>query len=103
MPYSFVQVIPDFTVEEYRSVVEALGDEPFEGLLLHLAGPVDGGWRIIQVWRSADDYAHYARDRLWKALADSGGLSGTSAPLLEWLEVAHLVTSGREEVRELGP
>jgi hypothetical protein len=91
MTYAFVQVLPDLTPERYARVVAALGDGPFEGLVVHLAGPCEAGWRIIQVWRSAQDYSRFARAALWPALGSSGALAGASPPLFEWLEVAHVV------------
>ncbi|MEV4432914.1 hypothetical protein [Streptomyces sp. NPDC049555] len=32
----------------------SLSDMPVGGLLAHVAGPVDGGWRVTDVWESAE-------------------------------------------------
>jgi hypothetical protein len=89
--YAFVQILPGFSADAYARVRRELGDEPFDGLVVHLAGPCEGGWRVIQVWRTADDYARYERGRLWAALNRAGVLSGSSAPVLERLDITHVL------------
>ena len=98
MCYAFVQLFPDYPAASYWRVVDELGTEPFEGLLVHLAGPYEGGWRILQVWRSADDYARFARGRLWSAISSSNGMQGVSPPELEWLEFDHVIV-GTQNIR----
>lgn len=91
-PYAFVQVLPGFGAPDYGRVVSALGTCTFPGLLVHLAGPCEDGWRIIQVWESEDAYARFEREHLWQALSDSEAMAaGTAPPLFEWLEVQHVI------------
>ncbi|HEY8340512.1 MAG TPA: hypothetical protein VIK95_11610 [Egibacteraceae bacterium] len=101
MTYAYVQVLPGFSAERYEQVVRALGPGPYEGLLAHLAGPCADGWRIIQVWRDADDYARFERSRLWDALAETGAMSGSQPPQFEWLSLSHVVVGGPAEIDDL--
>jgi len=98
MTYAFVQYLPGVSSEGYARVVAALGSQPYGGLLAHLAGPCDGGWRIIQAWRSADDYAQFERSRLWDAVIASGIMSSASPPYVEMLDVRHLIVERSEVV-----
>lgn len=92
MTYAFVQVLPGYTAAQYDAVAEQLEDEQFPGLLVHLAGPCPDGWRIIQVWASADDHAEYARGPLARALDAAGGIVMGAAPLYEMIEIHHVLT-----------
>jgi len=38
----------------------------------HIAGPTDGGWRVISVWDSEEDFERFRSDTLIPALRDSG-------------------------------
>ena len=42
-----------------------LADWPVKGLLAHIAGPMPGGWRVIDVWqsRAAEAQAGFEKDR----------------------------------------
>ena len=86
-PYALVQDVPA-SWEDYRAFAEALGEDVPDGLILHVAGRTDEGFRIIAVWESRE-----ARERF-----DSGlrvvERSGAEATLRE-LEVEHLLRGGR--------
>lgn len=50
--HAWIQDVP-VGVDEYRQIVERLGAEPMEGLLLHLAFRTSGGTlRYVDVWQS---------------------------------------------------
>lgn len=38
-----------------------------EGILHHACGPVSGGWRIVDVWRSAEDFDRFVDETLLPA------------------------------------
>ena len=50
MSYAFVQDIAA-TWEQYEQLAAAIAAPP-EGLVIHVAGPTDEGFRIIGVWES---------------------------------------------------
>lgn len=59
---------PGGTREQYEAVADRLtggrglawlGDWPVEGILAHVAGPTEGGWRVIDVWESEDAFQRF--------------------------------------------
>lgn len=58
MTFAFVQDVAA-TWERYHRLASAIGDRP-EGLLLHVAGPTDDGFRIIGVWESESAWEQFA-------------------------------------------
>jgi hypothetical protein len=38
-----------------------LADWPVKGVLAHIAGPVPGGWRVIDVWRSRAAFTRFGK------------------------------------------
>ena len=62
------------TAEMYEAVDRNLGVEsdPPEGLIFHSAGPIDGGWGIIDFWESREHFDRFAESRLGPAIAAAG-------------------------------
>ena len=86
MAYAYIQDIPDSDWGTYERIVAELGDVRPDGLVVHVAGPHDGGVRMIDVWESegafrafAADHLRPARDRVLGELPDSP--QGTFATL----------------------
>ena len=59
---------PGGTREQYEAVAdrltggrgfESLEDWPVEGILSHVAGPTDEGWRVIDVWESEHAFQRF--------------------------------------------
>lgn len=61
-----ISVAPGIGAEQDTALMAALDLEanPPAGARLRLAGPTDGGWRIISVWDSQGDFDAFVRDRL---------------------------------------
>ena len=38
-----------------------LADWPVKGVLAHIAGPMPGGWRVIDVWRSRAAFIRFSK------------------------------------------
>jgi len=49
--------------------------QPAEGLIFHSAGPIDGGWGVIDFWESRADFDRFLGARLGPAIAELGGPS----------------------------
>jgi hypothetical protein len=60
------------------------------GLILHVAGPAEDGFRIIQIWDSETAWARFQTQRLISAIAELSGPSRPS-PSSRHLEAGHLV------------
>jgi hypothetical protein len=58
MSYALVEDVPA-SWEQYGAMARSLGQAP-PGLLLHVAGPTDEGFRIIEVWESEADWLRYS-------------------------------------------
>jgi hypothetical protein len=61
-----------FSREDYDAVSAHIGQEPMEGALLHIAGPTDSGWRVIEVWDSEDAQRRFQESRLDAAFEQAG-------------------------------
>ena len=51
-----LQDSPGGTQEQYDQLLEKLnlGGKSPKGNLVHIAGPIEGGWRVVDVWESED-------------------------------------------------
>ena len=65
----------DVDLDTHRKIVEAVGDEPIKGLIVHAAGTCEAGVRSIDVWESKDHSDTFFAERLMPAMAslDIGG------------------------------
>ena len=55
MPIVQVHELAGMTREMYEQAIRDLGQSgPPPGSHLHASGPMDGGWRIVEVWESED-------------------------------------------------
>ena len=57
MSFAFVQDVAA-TWQQYERFASAIATRP-GGLLLHVAGPTDDGFRIIGVWESESDWERF--------------------------------------------
>lgn len=66
--------IPGGTQKQYDKVLEKLqlGGKPAPGGLYHVAGPMDGGWRVVDVWESKEAFDTFFKAKLQKALQEAG-------------------------------
>ena len=74
MPVVAVFQSPSFTQEQYeesvrriadgKSTVESPADWPVEGLLAHVAGQGESGFRVVDVWESEDAFRRFGETLL---------------------------------------
>jgi hypothetical protein len=92
-------VVPGMTREQYDQINEKVlgsrhwgpADAP-EGLLVHSAGPTDGGWYAYDIWESREHYERFAQERLlptFAALLPDGAPPPDVQP--QFFEVANFV------------
>jgi hypothetical protein len=96
MAYAFVQDIAA-SWEQYESVAAGLTEPTPDGLILHLAGPTDEGFRIIAVWDSEHAWQRFRTERLQSAIAALGG-PARPEPTFRDLRGVHLVIGSIEPV-----
>jgi hypothetical protein len=63
-----------------------------DGCRLHIAGPIDDGWRVITVWDSEEQFNEFRDGLLIPALQDSG-YGDRVAPSITARPVHRLITS----------
>ena len=88
MTYAVVSDVPA-SWEHYSVVAAALEGETPEGLVVHVAGPTDEGFRMIDVWENEAAWLRFRADRL--ASLSEGLLH---PPIARALELAHVVVVG---------
>jgi hypothetical protein len=66
---------PGLDAAGYERIVKEQGRRAAElppGCTAHFAGPVEGGWRVVAVWDSADQAAEFGRTVLAPAMQRAG-------------------------------
>lgn len=82
---SFVRVafFPRATQAHFDALGAALRDAPVpSGRLLFAAGPVAGGWQVVQVWSAAAGLDDYNREHFLPALASLGPAAFPAPPVV---------------------
>jgi hypothetical protein len=91
MAIAFLQEVPGMTREQYDQVVETLRGQTTEGRIFHVAGPMEGGWRVVDVWESQEAVNKFFQELLGPAL-EAAGIAAT--PPQFW--PVHNILSGPE-------
>ena len=70
MPVLVVVEVPGGSSALDEALMEAwnLTGRPPQGNRLRFAGPMDGGWRVISLWDSAQQFQDFLRERLHMTL-----------------------------------
>jgi hypothetical protein len=93
MAYCITHFFPGGTKAQYEAVMVAINGELGAippGQILHLAGPVPGGWQVTAVQESKESWDAFVAERFLPVT--SRGIEGgfAAAPTETGLEVAHL-------------
>jgi hypothetical protein len=87
--YALVQDVAS-TWEQYERVTAPTVEPLPEGLILHVAGPTDEGFRIIDVWETKEAWQRFQAERVAPAVAALGGPARPEATFRD-LHAAHVV------------
>jgi hypothetical protein len=68
-PYAFVRDVAA-SWGRYKRIAEAMNKPAPAGLIVHVAGPTDEGFRTIDVWESEQAWESFRSSRLEPVLAD---------------------------------
>lgn len=79
MRYVHISHTPGSDLNDFRAVVEELGEGRPDGLLISVVGEADGGLHIVDVWASKADADRFAAERLFPAFQRSGRGPGVDA------------------------
>ena len=68
--------------EQYEAVHGHMGvdENPPEGLIFHSAGPIEGGWGVIDFWESREAFDRFLQGRLGPALQEVGDRAFAGPP-----------------------
>src|SRR5712691_9013763 len=77
MAVAFLQELPGTTQEQYDQVLEAFRGKTAEGRIFHVAGPMEGGWRIVDVWESQEAVNKFFQEQLGPELQEVGLAAAT--------------------------
>jgi len=80
------------TADIYDAVNSEMGfpAEVPDGLIRHSAGPVEGGWRVCDVWESQEKLDRFNEERLMPALGRVEGADAVKPAEPEVFEVHNL-------------
>ena len=67
-------------------------DQLPEGCRVHIAGPLNGGWRVITVWDSEERFQQFRNEKLLPAMTEVGS-EARIAPNIKAQPVHRLITS----------
>jgi hypothetical protein len=89
---------PGGTQEQYQAVHDAVNAgsplDRADGLLVHSAGPIDGGWGVIDFWESSEAFDRFTQDKLMPVLQQLGERGFPSPPEAEHFTVRNLEQHG---------
>jgi hypothetical protein len=88
-------VAPGLTAEMYEAVTGRVmpGDKLPNGCQLHIAGPVEQGWRVITVWESREAFDGFREEKLLPAIREVAGDEAPPAVEPQVNQVHKLITS----------
>ena len=81
------------TLEQYEAVNSQIEAEenPPEGLIFHAAGPIDGGFGVIDFWESRDHFDRFLSSRLGPGIQELGDRAPQNPPDIKEFPVANLL------------
>src|SRR5712691_2095485 len=100
MAVAVILDIPGGTEQLYEQVVREVfpeGKLP-EGWLLHIAGPTESGWRVVNVVPSREQFEAFAREELLPATQQAGD----ATPQLMFFPVHTLIRNRTNHSRSHG-
>jgi hypothetical protein len=82
------------TQENYDAAhgVMDIDSNPPEGMIVHSAGPVDGGWGVIDFWESREAFDRFVSGRLMPGLHGLGDRGFPNPPDVKEFPVHNLQT-----------
>jgi hypothetical protein len=80
------------TQEQYEAIHSQMNvdQDPPEGLIFHSAGPIDGGWGVIDFWESREAFDRFLESRLGPTAQELGDRTFTTQPDIKQFPVHHI-------------
>jgi hypothetical protein len=82
------------TQEQYDALHQHMDvdNNPPDGMLFHSAGPIDGGWGVIDFWESTEAFDRFAQAQLMPAVQELGDRAFPGPPDRAEFSVHHYTT-----------
>jgi hypothetical protein len=79
------------TQEQYEAVHGHMNvqNDPPEGLIFHMAGPIEDGFGVIDSWDSRERFDTFVQNRLGPAIAELGDRAMPGPPDIKQFEVVN--------------
>jgi hypothetical protein len=73
MAFAFYMHFPGIGRDQYDKVIKEvdLKDSPPQGLISHVAGPLDAGWCVMDVWESQTAFERFRKEKLDRAMQNA--------------------------------
>ena len=85
MAYALITETPGGTKEQYEQVMQETGQagpELLPGQLVHIAGPVEGGWIVVAVWESEELAEKFYNEKV-KPARQKAGLADVAPKIVQ--------------------
>jgi hypothetical protein len=97
MAVGMLMTAPGFTEDAYNQVNDivmgrrdwAVGD--VDGLIMHSAGPMEGGFYVYDIWESRDAFERFMNEKLAPAFEQVLGAPPPPEAQPQFFEIANLV------------
>jgi hypothetical protein len=96
MAVGVLVAMPGANQELYEQVNETMGIDPseeIEGLIVHSAGPMEGGWYVYDIWETRADFERFSQERVGPAVEQVTGQPMSGEP--QYYEIANLILAGQ--------
>jgi len=92
---------PGLTQQQYEQAMKELqlDANPPAGGMFHVAGPMTGGWRIVDVWESAEAFHRFSEERIIPAVTKIGI---TTQPRVEVYPAHNVYIPATSSIASLG-
>jgi hypothetical protein len=85
MAVAFIHQVPGLSQEQYEAIVkEANSHGSPPGSIMHLAGPMEGGWRIVDVWDAPESAAAFYGGEAFQGALQRHGTGSEAHPPVVW-------------------
>lgn len=83
MTFVRLALFPDATLEQYERLARAMSHAPVPAeRVLFAAGPVEGGWQVVQVWTSKTCLDEFNRAHFFPTLTALGASVFPTPPVV---------------------
>ena len=61
--------------DKLQAAIDPVANRP-DGLIFHSSGPVEGGWGVLDFWKSREHFDRFSEDRIGPGMAAAGIAGG---------------------------